>query len=124
MPRPHIHTNVITYLNITTFPLISKSSFLSFAQDPSPRVLNMSLNVFAIMAIVAGGAIAVAVIFVIIHHYLMCATENPEEKQRRLEFKNAEMELKRLKKEQKRKKAQEEEDEMPDSVYFGWTAAC
>jgi uncharacterized membrane protein (DUF106 family) len=84
----------------------------------------MSLNIFAIMAIVAGSAVAVAVIFVIIHHYLMDATENPEEKLRRLELKNAEIELKRLKKEQKRIKAQEEEEEMPDSVYFGWTAAC
>jgi hypothetical protein len=83
----------------------------------------MSLSIPAITAIVVATLLVSALIFSIVLQYHMRAQESAEDKQRRLEVKNARIELKRLKKEEERRRQQEETENTPDSYYFGWTAA-
>jgi preprotein translocase subunit SecG len=83
----------------------------------------MSLSIPAITAIVVAIFFVSVLIFSLVFRYLPRAEESVEDEQRRLEVKNARIELKRLKKEKKRRRQQEETENTPDSYCFGRTAA-
>jgi energy-converting hydrogenase Eha subunit H len=83
----------------------------------------MSLSIPAITAIVVAIFFVSVLIFSLVFWYLPRAEESVEDEQRRLEVKNARIELKRLKKEKKRRRQQEETENTPDSYCFGRTAA-
>jgi hypothetical protein len=83
----------------------------------------MSISIPTITAIVVATLLVSALIFSIVLQYHMRAQESVEDKQCRLEVKNARIELKRLKKEEKRRRQQEETENTPDSYCVGRTAA-